>query len=218
MEVALVVWSAQADLAVAVQVARRDLHVARRFDDQEVRLRPGVELHAVGGAARHHDVVVRLERQRAEHRVQGAPALLDEQHLVGHGVAVQLRLPHGRPAAQHRDIGVGQDRNPAADWVARRFHRRGLDVVVPQRRLVHRVDINGADRLDLAHPRRRPQVVDDAVGAAEAVEGDDLFVVDALVLVAGPVGHLDVALARDLAESAIAGHGNLSSRGSASRG
>ena len=37
----------------------------------------------------------------------------------------------------------------------------------------------------LRDARRRPQVIDDAVGPAEALGGDDFLVVDALAAVAG---------------------------------
>ena len=40
--------------------------------------------------ARDDDVVERPERQRAEHRVQRAAAVVDEEDLVGGGVAVQF--------------------------------------------------------------------------------------------------------------------------------
>src|SRR5262249_1629783 len=127
-------------------------------------------------------------------------------HLVGDGVAVQLRLRLGRPAAGQGDVGVDQERDAAADRVAARLEFPALEVVVPQGRLRHGFDRHLAGRLDFADARRRPQVVADAVGAAEAGGGDDFFVVDALAAVARFVAVGDVTLPRYRAKFAVKGH------------
>ena len=59
----------------------------------------------------------------------------------------------------------------------------------------------------------RPEVVGDAVGAAEAGGGDDLFVVDALVAVARLVPVGGVPLARERPHLAVRRHDALRRRG-----
>ena len=70
-----------------------------------------------------------------------------------------------------------------------------LEMMMPQHVLLDGFDGDRAGGLDLADARRRPEVVDDAVGPAEAGGGDDFFVVDALVAIAGFAAVLDVPLA-----------------------
>ncbi len=96
VQVALAERRAEPELAVGVQVPRREADQPRRLDHEQVGLRAGVELEPVGRAARDDDVVERLERQRAEEREQLAAAPVDEEDLVGERVAVQLRLRLGR--------------------------------------------------------------------------------------------------------------------------
>ena len=103
MQVALAVGSAEAELAVGVEVAAAGWSTLPA-DSMTSRsgLGAGVEVDAVRRAARDDDVVERPERQRAEHGVQRAPAVMDEEDFVGVGVAEQLGLRLGRPAAGQR--------------------------------------------------------------------------------------------------------------------
>src|SRR5262245_8739944 len=73
----------------------------------------------------------------------------------------------------------------------------------PRRWIVSKENVG---RLDLFHACRRPHVVDDAVGPAETGEGDDLFVINARVLVAGLVREGDMALAREGAALEVVWH------------
>jgi hypothetical protein len=66
---------------------------------------------------------------------------------------------------------------------------------------------NGAGGLDLAYSGRRTKVIANAIGATEAGGGDDFFVVDSLVTVAGFVLVGDVPLARERTESTVKWHG-----------
>ena len=100
MEVALAVGRAEPDLAVRVEIARRDRHVAGRLDDQQVGRGGRLELEPIGRAAGDDDVIEFAKRQRAEHRVQRAPAGVDEDDLVGVGVAEELLLRLLGPAAR----------------------------------------------------------------------------------------------------------------------
>src|SRR5207253_306858 len=110
-------------------------------------------------------------------------AVVDEEDLVGVGVAVQFGLALGGAAAGEDDVGVGEQGHATGDGVARRLEGAALEVVVAQRRLRDEVERQFAGGLYLEHARRRSQVVGDAIGAAEAGGGDDLFVVDAFAAV-----------------------------------
>src|SRR5207253_1864235 len=78
-------------------------------------------------------------------------------------------------------------------------------------------DADAAGAFDLADARRRPQVVGDAVGAAEAGGGDDFFVVDTFVAVAGFGAERGVPLARDGTHLEIGWHDCVSPRSSSER-
>ena len=69
-------------MSVVVEVLRRDVHRARGFDHEQVRLRAGVEVEAVGGASRDADVVERPEGKDAELREEPSAALVNEDDLV----------------------------------------------------------------------------------------------------------------------------------------
>ena len=138
---------------------------------------------------------------------------MDEDHFVGGGVAVQFGLRLGRAAAADRHVGVGQERDAAGDGVAGRAHRAGFEVVVAQHVLFDGFDGDRPGGLDLADARRRPQVVDDAVGPAEAGRGDDFFVVKALAAVAALPAVFDVAFAGDRTHLLVERHGVPPRRG-----
>ena len=176
---------AQPQLAVGVEVSRRKDDVVARFDHQQVWRNVRIELDQVGGGARDEDVVEGLEGQHAERREQLAAALVDEDHLVGGAVAIQFRLRLDRPAAPQGHVGVGEHRQSARDGVAARLHLPGLEVMMPQHRLLDHVKRPGAGRLDLADACGRPEVVGDAVRPAKAGRRDDFLVVDAFAAIAG---------------------------------
>ena len=80
----------------------------------------GLELDAIGRAARNDDVVERPERQRAEHRVQRSPAAVDEEDLVGRRrCGNSSSCGSVGPAAGEQDhVAVAQQRHAAGDRVA----------------------------------------------------------------------------------------------------
>ncbi len=102
VEVALAVRSTQPQLAVRVEIPRRNRDVAGRFDHQQIGRGAGLEFEAIGRAAGNDDVIEIAKGQRAEHRVQHAPAGMDEDDLVGVGVAEKLLLGLRGPAARER--------------------------------------------------------------------------------------------------------------------
>ena len=91
-----------------------------------------VELEAVSRAVRDDDVVVGLNGSAPNMLVQRASALVDEDHLVGGGVAVEFRLRQLGPAAPHGDVGVREQRHAARDRIAGRLHVARLEMMVPQ--------------------------------------------------------------------------------------
>src|SRR5262249_35491468 len=135
-----------------------------------------------------------------------APAM-DEDDLVGRGVAKQLVLRLRRPATRQDHVGVGEDRDAARDRVAARGHLAGLGVNMSKRQVGEDVDANGPRGFDALDPRRRLDVVDDAVRPAEPLGRDDFFVIDPFALVPGAGAVHRVPLGRDLAEASIVWHG-----------
>src|SRR5262249_29509630 len=69
VEIALAVWSAEAKLAVRIQIAVWDHDAAVGFEDQQVWLRRGIKLDAIRRATRNDDVIERLKGQHAEYGV-----------------------------------------------------------------------------------------------------------------------------------------------------
>ena len=110
-------------------------------------------------------------------RVQRAPAGVDEEDLVGVGVAEELVLGPLGPARRQSHVRVGEQGDPAGDRVAARGDGPCLQVMMAERRDVDQVARDRPGRLDFPHARRRAEVVDDAVRPREPGDGDDLFVV-----------------------------------------
>src|SRR5262249_40026610 len=162
-------------LAVRIQIAVWDHDAAVGFEDQQVWLRRGIKLDAIRRATRNDDVIERLKGQHAEYGAQRALALMDEDHFVGRSVAIELGLWLGRAAARHDDVIVYQQRQPASDRVAVRLQAAGAEVMMPQRRFRYDIERDFTGRLDFAGARRGPQMIADAVGAAEAARSNDFF-------------------------------------------
>ena len=122
------------------------------------------------------------------------------------GVAVQLALDLRGTAAGQDHVVVDEEWDAAPDHVIEPVQVGGLQVVVAQVQVIDDLLRQIARGLDFADAGRRAQVVGDAVGAAEAGESDNFFVVDALVAEAGLVLVGSVALRRNGPELAIEGH------------
>src|SRR5262245_48656117 len=78
--------------------------------------------------------------------------------------------------------------------------------MMPQRWFRYDVERHFTGRLNLADPRRRPEMVTDAVGPAEAARGYHFLVIDSLAAITRFVAMGDVPFPRDGAESAIGWH------------
>ena len=200
VDVPVVVRGALHDLAVLVAVAARDLDQAGGFEDQVPLLtfRP----EAVRRAARNHDVVALLVRELAEDRLQRPRALVDEDHLVPFAVPEEVLHLLGGPAERDLDVRVPHQEPAAGDLVAAGLDALGVHhpVLVGLRHplLTH-------DRLELAdllHTAGRLQVVEDRLVPGEALEPHHLFGEQGAV-----VAELDVALARNVAETLVERHG-----------
>jgi hypothetical protein len=181
MDVAFAERGTESELAVVVQIAIRKSEIGPRFDDEQIGL--ALELQFIGRASRNDDVVERLELQPAEVREQFAPPAVDEHDLVGRGVAEQLPLRFRRAAAPERDVRVREHRHATGDRIARRGNGPRLQMDVSQYRQFRRLRRHRAGRFHGLHPRRRPQVVHDAVGPVETLRADHFLVVDAFALV-----------------------------------
>ena len=114
--------------------------------------RAGSNLISYVVAARDHHVVEGAEGERAVHRMERPCAPVNEQHLVGRRIPVELGLRLGRAAAAKHHVVVGQKRDAAADHVAPAADRAGLEVMVPEDRLRGELQRRRPDRLDLRTP------------------------------------------------------------------
>ena len=212
VKIALAVGRAHPDLALFMQVALGNADGMRRLEDQVVFLGDVVGHEPVDGAARDDDIVVRLVAEPAVLRLEPAAAGPDKDDVVALAVAVEVILLRHRgrgAAAVGGDVGVEHQRHAAGVGIARAGHRRGLQVVVPQRGVRGGLERELPEQLDALHPRRGLQVIDDGVGAVEALSGDDVLVVQALAQIAGGLvaGEPEVMLAGQRPESEVLGHG-----------
>ena len=66
VQIAFAVRSAEAELAVGIEIARRNDDVVRRLDDEQIRLNFRIKIDPVSRAVRDDDVIVGLEGQHAE--------------------------------------------------------------------------------------------------------------------------------------------------------
>ena len=81
--------------------------------------------------------------------------------------------------------------------------------MMTQRTVRHLFRLPIFDQLNIAHPRRRPEVIDDRIGFIESFRGEDVFVGDAFVLIGWPptvAMKPDVMLLRHLPELLIIRH------------
>jgi hypothetical protein len=182
MEVAFAIRRAQLQLSIGIEILTGDRNVPRPLDHEQIRLARSLEFESIGRAAGDDDVIVVTKWQRTEHRVQGAASAMDEDRLVGVGVAKQLLLRLIRAAARQGDVVVAENRDAPRDRVARARNRACFHVMVAEGGLIAKVTGDRPRRLEPNHPGRRPQVVDDAVGAGKPGNGDDFLVIDPFAL------------------------------------
>ena len=184
-------------LAVVVAIALGRLDLRRRLEVQHALLRARVRVEPPGRADGQHEVVARPVAQRPEDRVADAAALVDEEHLVGHAVAVERALGHraGRPDDAEHDVVVEVQRHPAGHHVAGDGQPSGLGQAMAVQAVVGGLEPDRAALLDAVVLRRRRQVVEQRRSAGEALDPEQLLGVERAV--GRPV--LGVALAGDAA-------------------
>ena len=141
--------------------------------------------------------------QFPEERFERALALVNEQDLVAAGVAVEVRHRLGHVSDPKGEIVVDQQRDPRLDRVAGRHAVRGAEMAVADGLVRHASDPRAIPGAHLERRRRRPQMVQQGVGAVEAFGRDQFLGVES------PVGaaELDVSFVRQRAGAHVVSHG-----------
>src|SRR5260221_11480406 len=110
---------------------------------------------------------------------------MNEDHLISRGVAVEFLLSLARPTAFHHDVVIQKHGDTPRDGIAGDRQTRAFDVMMTKHGLVGRLPGQFSGRLNLLHARGWPQMIANAIRFAKAADGDDFFVVDPLVAIAG---------------------------------
>jgi hypothetical protein len=108
---------------------------------------------------------------------------VDVEHLVGDPVPVERAGRHrfgGSDDAEH-DVVVEVKRDPAADRVAFGWHRPGLRQAMTMQTVIGCHQLHSADGLDPVRLRRRHEVVQDRISAAEALDAEEFLGIEAAV-------------------------------------
>src|SRR5439155_11229716 len=139
--------------------------------------------------------------QVAEDRLDGAGALVDEDHLVALAVAEEVLHCVRRAAEADLDVVVPHQYAAAGDRVAARVDAHRGHVPVHMRVRDPLLALDRLERPELLDTARRLEVVEDRLVAGEALEAQDFLGEE------GPgLPMLDVPLARNLAEALIERH------------
>ena len=162
-----------------------------------------VPFELVNGATRNNQVIAGLEGDIAEHGLQFAAALVDEQHFIGVRIFKKIIGRSSWCGQPNVHIGIGKQHFAAVDIirVRRQFepfefewpnvvfhHRSGFNGI----RLPNRPDLCGC--VQMVHQRRH---------AAEPLGAHQFFLVQAAVFLAGD----DVAFAGNFPQFVIKRHG-----------
>ena len=208
VEVPLAVRGVFEQLPVVVPIALRRLDLRRRLEVQDPMRARLVRVQPPGRADREDEVVARAIGEVAEDGPAHAAALVDEEHLVGDAVPVELALGHRlrRTDDAEDDVVVEVQRDPAAHDVAARLEPAGLRQAMTVEAVVGRLEPDRSDGLDPVRPRRRGEVIEERAPPGEALDPEQLLGVEAPVR--GAV--LGVALARDAAPGNVV-HAELAS-------
>ena len=183
MQVALAVRRTQPELTVGVEILRGNRDVARRLDHEQIGLAAGLEFEPIGRAPGDDDVIEVAKRQAARTSCASVPRP-EWTKITSSASALRNSSCCGCSGRQRARVtsSLPKSSDPARDRVARAGNRSCLQVMMAQRRLVAEIRRDRPRRLEPDHARRRPQVIDDAVGPREPGERDDFFVVDPLAL------------------------------------
>ena len=197
------------ELPAAIAVPRGRLDVpAGRLDDEHPLVAARVGKQPPEHAGRQHQVVAGPVAQRAELALHDARALVHEEQLVAVGAAAPPRHRLDGPDDRDAEVGVGQQRHPAPDGIARRGQPRRGQQPVAQRAGRLETDVVGAGVGEPLDRGGRTQVVEQRLDAREAVKAHQFFVVQR------PVGlaELRVALGGHAAPPQVVAHDAASTR------
>jgi hypothetical protein len=89
---------------------------------------------------------------------------MDEQHLIGIRIAIQLLLGMLGTTTSKRDVLVGQQNNSTGDWIARSRKGSCLDMTMPKDRLIDELVFQVPGRFQPDHPSGRPEMIDQTIG------------------------------------------------------
>ena len=180
-----------------------------RFDDQESGVRfillggtGGVEHHLVDGPLGDDDVILGHERQRAEHRVHGARAVVNEDALITHAVLVVVVHGLGRHTHAHLAICVTEEDFPPRNGIPIRGHGHALEVTHPHDIAFDILDLGRVEGFPARDLGGGVDVVEGGSGADETLGAEDLFGIESPIRAA----ELDVPGGGELAEFEVIGH------------
>src|SRR5215217_1454865 len=185
------------ELAVVVAVALRRFDLRRRLEIQDPLLAALIRVEAPRRPDRQDQVVAGAVGEIAEDRSADATAFVNEQHLVGDAIPIELALSHRlrRPHDAEDDVVVEVQRDASRDRVTVWFDRAGLRQAMAVEVVVGGLERDASHRFDLVRARRRCKVVEQRTAAGEALDTEQLLGVKGAV--GGAV--LGVALLRDAA-------------------
>ena len=186
-DVAVVVGRVLQQLAVLVAIAPRRLDLGRALQPQHPLLDARCRHEPIGGADGDDQVVAGAVLDRAEVRLQRARALVHEEHLVRHAIAVVVTHRLRRADHPERHVGVEEERHAPGQRVTGGFERLGVDQVMPMRRGaagVGRLDLHGTRVVDLVRLGRRRVVVEERRASGEALDPEELLRVQRSVVAA----------------------------------
>ena len=143
----------------------------------------GVRVEPPGRPDGQHEVVARPVAERPEDRVAHAAALVDEEHLVGHAVAVERALGHraGRTDDAEHHVVVEVQRQPAGHHVAGDGQPSGLGQAVAMEAVVGGLEPDARTASMRWVLRRWRQVVEQRRSTGEALHPEQLLGVERAV-------------------------------------
>ena len=165
-------------LAVLVAIAPRRLDLGRALQPQHPLLDARCRHEPIGGADGDDQVVAGAVLDRAEVRLQRARALVHEEHLVRHAVAVVVT--HRLRGTDHpeRHVRVEEEGHAPGQGVAGRIQVLRVDQVMPMRRgaaRIRRLDRYGCRLVDLVRLGGWRVVVEERRASGEALDAEELL-------------------------------------------
>src|SRR5438876_7679102 len=100
------------ELAVLVSISLRRFDLRRRLEVEDPLVASGIRVEPPCGPDRQDEVVAGAVSKRPEDRVADARSLVDEEHLVGNPVPIELAIGHrlSRSNDPEDDVAVEVER------------------------------------------------------------------------------------------------------------